>query len=307
MLVHPAVFTRQMPKVSVVIPTLDEAANLPYVLPRIPTWVNEVIIVDGRSVDDTVAVAKSLMPQAHVVMEPRRGKGAALRAGFAASRGDIIVMLDADGSTDPGEITGYVGQLLAGMDFVKGSRFLQGGGTTDMSPHRKLGNAVFVALVRALIGSNKFSDLCYGYAAFWREVVPILRLDGDGFEVETQMNIRALQAGLKVAEMPSFESPRVHGTGRLRTIPDGWRVLRTIIHEWLRPTVRGPVSLSRPWAEATPVPTDAPVFLRRRAADYGIMTNDTPSVQQRRHTDRPPRAMPEDEGDAQAVHITQEP
>jgi len=291
MLVHPTVFTRQMPKVSVVIPTLNEAVNLPHVLPRIPTWVNEVIIVDGRSTDDTIAVARALMPQVRVVMEEQPGKGAALRAGFAAATGDIIVMLDADGSTDPAEITGYVGTLLTGIDFVKGSRFMQGGGTADMPFIRRFGNGVFVLLVRLLITRNKFSDLCYGYSAFWREVVPVLQLDGDGFEVETQMNIRALQAGLKVAEMPSFEAPRVHGEGRLRTIPDGWRVLRTIIREWLRPVVRGPVAISRPWAEpATPV--EGPVFLRRRAADYGIVGHEhPPEMPRRRGSDRQPNTV----------------
>ena len=83
-----------------------------------------------------------------------RGKGSALRTGFAAATGDIIVTLDADGSMDPGEIPGYVGQLLAGADYVKGSRFLQGGGTTDITLLRKLGAKAFVYLTRLLFGGR---------------------------------------------------------------------------------------------------------------------------------------------------------
>jgi glycosyltransferase involved in cell wall biosynthesis len=251
--------------VSVVIPTLNEAPNLPYVIPQIPTWVHEVVLVDGRSTDDTVGTARGLWPNYHIVMkerrrrqvplpeaqqerrqrgitlrvvtQERRGKGAALQAGFAAATGDIIVMLDADGSTAPQEIAAFVGALLAGADFAKGSRFLRGAGTADMPFYRKVGNWSFVVLVRCLFG-GRFTDLCYGYNAFWAWTVPLLRLDGDGFEIETMMNLRALQLGLKITEVSSFEAERIYGVGRLRTIPDGWRVLKTIIREWWSPRVR---------------------------------------------------------------------
>ena len=120
------------PKVSVIVPTKNEAKNLAHVLPRIPAWVGEIVLVDGYSTDNTVAVALSLIPSIRVVNQDRPGKGAALRCGIQAARGDIIVTLDADGSADPAEIPTFVGALLSGADFVKGSRFTQGGGTTDM-------------------------------------------------------------------------------------------------------------------------------------------------------------------------------
>lgn len=225
------------PTVSVVIPALNEAENLPYVLRDIPTdYVDEVILVDGHSTDETVAVARAIMPDIRVIEQPGKGKGDALRVGFAAATGDIIVAIDADGSTDPREIPAYVGALLAGADYVKGSRFLQGGGTDDMPLYRQAGNWGLTLLVRILFG-GKYTDLCYGYNAFWRHVLPLLALDADGFEIETLMNIRALRAGLKVAEVCSFEAPRIHGEGRLRAIPDGWRVLKTIVRERFHPTV----------------------------------------------------------------------
>ena len=217
-------------KVSVVVPTLNEAENLPHVLPRIPEWIDEVLLVDGHSTDNTIEVARALLPTIRVVYQEGRGKGAALRSGFAAATGDIIVMLDADGSTDPAEIPYFVGALLAGADFAKGSRFLQGGGTADMEFYRKFGNWALLRLTRSLFG-GQYSDLCYGYNAFWARVLPALSLDCDGFEIETMMNVRALRAKLKVVEVPSFEAERIYGKSNLRTIPDGWRVLKTIFKE----------------------------------------------------------------------------
>lgn len=219
--------------VSVVIPTLNEAENLPYVLPRIPLWVSEIILVDGHSTDNTIDVALTLHPKVRVIVEDTPGKGAALRTGFAAAQGDVIVMLDADGSTDPAEIPLFVGALVSGADFAKGSRFLQGGGTSDMPRLRRMGNWGLTMLVRLLYGGN-FSDLCYGYNAMWADVIPLLGLDTNGFEIETLMNVRALYRGLKVVEVASFESERIHGVSKLRTFPDGWRVLRTIFGERVR-------------------------------------------------------------------------
>lgn len=219
-------------RVSVVIPALNEAPNLVHVLPRIPPWVHEVLLVDGHSSDATVAVARSLRPDIRIVPQEGYGKGAALRTGFAAASGAIIVMLDADGSTDPAEMPAFLDPLLAGADFVKGSRFLPGGGSADLTLHRRLGHQALLLLVRLIFGGH-YSDLCYGYNAFWAAVLPRLNLDADGFEIETLMNVRALRAGLKVVESPSFETRRVHGQSHLRAIPDGWRVLKTILREGL--------------------------------------------------------------------------
>jgi len=228
-------------KTSVVIPTLNEAKNLPHVLPQIPAWVDEVVIVDGNSKDNTVEVARQLRPDVKIVMQQGKGKGSALRQGFAAATGDIIVMIDADGSTDPKEIPMFVGALLSGADFVKGSRFLQGGGTSDMELHRMLGNLGLTTFVKMLFGGG-FTDLCYGYNAFWSRVLPKLNLDCDGFEIETLMNVRALKAKLKVMEVPSFEAERIYGTSNLNAMRDGMRVLKTILREytarWTRATAR---------------------------------------------------------------------
>lgn len=253
-----SIFRPFAPTVSVVIPTLNEAKNLPDVLQKIPRWIDEVVLVDGCSTDGTLDIARNLWPNNHIVTLERRtrvfsqqlevsdrrkrgialrlvtqkgrGKGSALREGVESATGDIIVMMDADGSNDPSEIPAFLGLLFAGADFVKGSRFLQGGGTLDMPLYRRLGNSSFVLLVRLLFGGT-FSDLCYGYNAFWAKVAPRLAMSANGFEIETLMNIRALRLGLRVAEIPSFEYKRKYGESRLRTFPDGLRVLVTILRE----------------------------------------------------------------------------
>jgi len=227
---RPTLHRSPMPRVSVVIPTLNEEQNLPHVLPFIPEWVDEVVIVDGRSTDDTIAAARRLRPDVVIVEDPEPGKGRALMTGFHASTGDILVTLDADGSMDPAEIPRYVYALLAGADYVKGSRFVHGGATDDMSLIRKIGNRGLTEIVRRAYG-GRFSDLCYGYNACWRDVLPYLEGRAPGFEIETHMNIRALSADLAVREVPSFEAERVHGNSNLRTIRDGFRVLRTIVLE----------------------------------------------------------------------------
>jgi glycosyltransferase involved in cell wall biosynthesis len=216
--------------VAIVIPTLNEAQNLPHVLPRLPIWVDEVVLVDGGSTDRTVEVAKELRPDLVVIEDLNPGKGAALRRGFEATTSDIIVMIDADGSMDPAEIRRFVSTLIGGAQFAKGSRFLHGGGTSDMEWYRRVGNHVLTKLVRLGFG-GRYSDLCYGYNAFWRSTLELLDLDADGFEIETLMNIRALRAGLAVTEVPSYESKRIHGSSHLNTFSDGWRVLRTICAE----------------------------------------------------------------------------
>lgn len=217
-------------RVSVVIPTLNEEKNLPHVFARLPRGLHEVIVVDGHSTDDTVEVAKRLRPDVRIVMQPGRGKGNALAAGFAACTGDIVVTIDADGSTDPAEIPRFIAALRNGADFVKGSRFAQGGASSDITWLRRLGNRALNALVNTLYHTS-YTDLCYGFNAFWARCLPYMRVDCDGFEVETLVNVRIAKAGLIIHEVPSYERDRLYGRSHLHAVRDGTRVLRIIALE----------------------------------------------------------------------------
>src|SRR3984957_8905080 len=226
--------------VSIVIPAKNEARNLPHVFAKLPEDC-EVILVDGHSTDDTISVAQDLRPDITVIGQTRRGKGNALACGFATAKGDFIVMLDADGSNDPAEITRFVAALEGGADFAKGSRFLAGGGSLDISLIRRIGNFWLNRTVNLLYGT-RYTDLCYGYNAFRRECLDVMTLNateiegsqpgvmlwGDGFEVETLINVRIAKAGLRVTEVPSFETVRHYGASNLNAFSDGMRVLRTI-------------------------------------------------------------------------------
>lgn len=226
-------------RVSAVIPVLNEARNLRHVFARLPRNLFETIIVDGGSTDGSVEVAREVLPDVRIITQDRRGKGNALECGFRACRGEIVVFLDADGSTDPVEIPRFVAALLSGADFAKGSRFTNGGSSLDITPLRQRGNRVLCGIFNKLYGTA-YTDLCYGFNAFWRHLLPELGFDGapnghngarrrgDGFEVETLIHVRAATAGLTVIEIPSVEWARIHGSSKLNALTDGLRVLSVI-------------------------------------------------------------------------------
>lgn len=216
--------------VSVVIPTLNEEKNIAWVLERMPSIVDEVILADGHSTDRTVEVARAIRPDIVVLTQHCRGKGDAVRVAFGAASGDLIVMIDADGSMEPGEIHHFVTPLINGYDFVKGSRFLDGGGSADLTALRRIGSRALVRMVNSMF-FVQFTDLCYGFCSFRRECLPALSLTAHGFEIETELVVHALKANLRIAEVPSTELPRRWGTSNLHAFRDGRRVLRTLIRE----------------------------------------------------------------------------
>jgi glycosyltransferase involved in cell wall biosynthesis len=252
-------------RVSVVIPARNEARNLPHVLKALPVGLHEVILVDGHSTDDTIEVALRTRPGVKIVEQTRRGKGNALACGFAEVTGDVVVLLDADGSADPGEIPAFVAALAAGADFAKGTRFGKGGRSYDITRFRRFGNAGLSWLVNLLFGTS-YTDLCYGYNAFRVHLLPLLDLPlvevqaadnvpggmlwGDGFEIETLINVRVARGGVRITEVGSTEKARMHGVSNLRAIPDGIRVLHTILAERRRlDKLSHDVTADRPVAE----------------------------------------------------------
>jgi glycosyltransferase involved in cell wall biosynthesis len=260
------------PLISIVVPALNEALNLSVVLPQLPQ-VHEVILVDGGSVDGTVMAARRALPDIVTVLQSRKGKGNALAAGFARVTGDIVIMFDADGSADPAEIARFVEALKDGADFAKGTRFAAGGGSADITTIRHLGNK-FLNGVFNLGFRTHYSDLCYGYNAFWADLIPLLDLPehsspapangrmvwGDGFEIETVINCRFAAAKVSITEVPSVEKLRMFGESNLRAVQDGIRVLRTLLTEWRRDRSmrRMERKLSQPAVAKPAAPVEAP-------------------------------------------------
>lgn len=215
-------------KLSIIIPTLNEEAGIGNVLAEATKLADEVIIVDGFSTDKTVEIAKKF-PNVRVFQIP--GKlGVALKYGFEQAKGDIVVIMDADGSHRVSEVPQAVKAIEDGAEVCMPSRFMPGGGSVDMPPVRVFGNWVFVKMVNLLYGS-KYTDLNYGFRAFKKEIIPAVNIRCTGFEVITEMSIHAAKKKLKVVEVPSFEEARVGGVGKLHTVRDGWRVLKLILKE----------------------------------------------------------------------------
>lgn len=259
------------PTVSVILPVMNEAANLPHVAERLAgIEIDELVVVDGNSADGSAALSAQLWPSATVIAQTRKGKGNALACGIAAATGDIVVLMDSDGSTDPCEIPRFVDALIGGADFAKGSRFVAGGASHDITPHRMIGNRALNGLVNSLFDCA-FTDLCYGYNAFWRAAASSLGLPdvhrpeavwGDGFEIETVINLAAVTSGMTIVEVASVEYSRIHGDSNLNAIRDGLRVLNTIGIEHRRRGRARRTSLSAPSmapAPAAQIPADLAV------------------------------------------------
>ena len=220
------------PEIGIVIPTLNEAKSVSNILAEIPLHLEtpaEVLMVDA-SYDETPLVASKF--GVRVLRQNGLGKGSALRQAFCALDSDIIVMIDGDGSMQPQEIPSLVQAIIGGADMVKGSRFLPGGYSEDLSFIRKVGNLIFVSLVN-MFWSATYTDICYGLMAFRRSSLERLKPDlkSHYFQIETEICIKAKKLGMKVVEVPSAELRRMHGKSKLVGIRDSLRILRTIVHE----------------------------------------------------------------------------
>ncbi|HET9499738.1 MAG TPA: glycosyltransferase family 2 protein [Marmoricola sp.] len=229
---------------TVVLPTLNEAENIEPVLRQLDRF-DDILVVDGMSADGTVEVARRVRPDVRVLQRPARGKGDALRAGFAEATGDVVVIMDADGSMDPGEVDVFTAMIAVGFDLVKGSRLACGGGSHDLTTIRLLGNAALCKLANVLFHTH-WTDLCYGYLAFRRDCLPRMGLRSDGFEIESEILGRAALAGMRIAEIPSVELPRIAGDSHLDARRDGSRILKTMLMARFTPRTRRAASALRP-------------------------------------------------------------
>jgi glycosyltransferase involved in cell wall biosynthesis len=221
--------------IGVVIPTLNEEKNIEDVLLDLrKNGYQNILVIDGMSKDKTTSIATR--NGVKVLLQNGKGKGTAIRQALNNGylEADAIVIMDADGSMDPKEIRSFVEALNKGADIVKGSRFMNGGYSYDMNSLRRFGNMFMVAVVN-LLWSAKYTDLCYGFAAFNRQAIKKLvpHLKSESFEIETEIFLKALNLGLMVKEVPSTEFIRKNGESNLNSFRDGFKILMKIAEEFV--------------------------------------------------------------------------
>jgi glycosyltransferase involved in cell wall biosynthesis len=237
--------------VTVVIPTKNEIQNLERLLPTIPNYVDEVLVVDGYSTDGTAEFAQESKFVTRVLMQKAPGKGSALCLGLQKASHKNIICIDADGSMSTSEFPKLLHPLIEeDVDVIKGSRYLAGAGSEDLSFFRSTGNLGLLLLTKALYKCD-WSELAYGYFGLNQDAVRKLDLYefeskipstlifkkmayGQGFEIEAVIFCRALRRNLKIKEFPSIETNRWNGTSNLKAIPDGFRVLSAVVLERIR-------------------------------------------------------------------------
>jgi glycosyltransferase involved in cell wall biosynthesis len=237
-----------MIKLSVIIPAKDEEATLGRVLedmnktvPTLDGYDVEVICVDDHSRDRTAAIARAM--GARVVENHRNpGKGHALRAGFEAATGELIMMMDADYSHRPEDMPEFLSAMREGVGLVIGSRVF--GGSEEYTHVRALGN-VFLSASMGLASGRYLSDALNGYKLFRRDVFTDFVYSSRMFEIEIEIIANTLRKGYRVVEVISHERARAGGEMKSRVVRHGTRFLARIVWERMR-GIKKPLSAIRP-------------------------------------------------------------
>ncbi len=246
-------------RLSISIPALNEAANLPHVLARIPGLkeIVEVILVDGGSTDGTIEVARKSLPSIRVVRQSGKGKSDAVRCGVQAARGEFVLSMDADGSHDPSDIPRFLAGARAGFDLVKGARYLPGGGSFDDTRLRRTLVWVTDHVANTLWGT-RFTDIVFGMFLIRQQCFCDLGLTSNGFAIESQIVARAARRGYKICEIPVIERSRLSGSSHLSITRDGWFIGSTVFVEFghrmieaVSPHRRGRSRADRPGTEGS--------------------------------------------------------
>ncbi|MGE5280588.1 MAG: glycosyltransferase family 2 protein [Deltaproteobacteria bacterium] len=226
--------------VTLLMPTLNEADGMRWVIPRIrKEWVDQILVVDAGSTDGTVALAESAGYE--VVHQKSRGIAAAYGEALAAARGDIILVFTPDGNSVPERIPALAAKMREGYDMVIVSRYREGARSADDDAITAFGNWMFTRLINLFFG-GRYTDSLVAFRAWKRDVYGLtIRWPGrDDFEPRSA--IRCAKLKLRVGEIPGDEPKRIGGCRKMRPFAFGWKILRIIVEEILHrdPPVRNP-------------------------------------------------------------------
>lgn len=209
------------------IPTLNEGSTVGEVIRKARDFVDEVVVVDGHSDDETPKIAK--IYGAEVLVQEGSGKGMALRTAFRLTNADILVTIDGDDTYDASEIDALILPIIRDQaDMVIGSRFMGKMEDGALTRFHRLGNLGFNALINLLNGSH-FTDTQSGFRAIKCVWAKTLKLTSTSFEIETEITIKALKHGLRIVDVPISYGKRVNTVSKLNGFQHGWRILKTIL------------------------------------------------------------------------------
>lgn len=204
--------------ITVLIIAKNEAGGIQKVIRSVKPYAHELIVVDGRSTDNTVALAKK--EGVIVVRDHGHGRGDGVRIGLAKATGDIVVLFDADGSHNPKDIPRLIAPIVKnGADLVIASR--RTGGTLDTNPGfdgviRSLGVDFMAYLVNLRFGTQ-LTDILYSFRAIRASSLARLKLSANDFSIEQEMIVAAIKMNLHIKEIPSRENARGWGKSKLKT------------------------------------------------------------------------------------------
>jgi len=216
-----------MAKVSVIIPALNEVGSIGQVLNDIPKdRVDEILVADGGSKDGTAELVTKMGYR--IITQEKKGYGAAIMSGINHAKGDVVVVINADGSMNPKDIPSLVDKISEGYDMVLASRYLPGAGSEDDTILHYIGNKIFTFMCNALYGL-KISDVLYFFIAARKEIFEKIRPTSCNAGFCVEVPIRARKAGFKIGELASFEKKRTAGKAKVNAFTTGFKILIRIL------------------------------------------------------------------------------
>lgn len=213
-------------ELSIIVPCHNEEKNVGAVLKKIRDVVKsdvEIIVVDDGSTDNTAGVG--MENGAKVIRHSsKQGKGVSIRDGIALAKNEVVLFLDGDGQDDPKDIANLLQAINHGADFVIGSRWLGELREGAISKLNYFATSMITTIINLLFNSN-ITDSQAGFRCVRKSKLKKFQLKARGYEIETEMLIKAIKHKLKIVEVPVTRSRRLHGTSHMKRFRLGFKIL----------------------------------------------------------------------------------